>query len=76
MVKINRMCRHDQGFYLCTSANSPYPGAWYCNHLCGYSLNFDPCKYPDGVSYTTSPKVDKPQSLMDRDESGKLKGRF
>ena len=54
------MCKHDQGFrfYPCTETEGT-PGLWVCLACDQFALNFDPAKYPDGISYTQGPSEEK-----------------
>ena len=44
-------CKHDNGFSLYQWKTPEGLGIFVCNRLCGYHLNFDPGKYPDGIAY-------------------------
>lgn len=36
-------CRHNAGFMVQRLPfNNILPGGWFCNHACGYYINFDP----------------------------------
>lgn len=54
-----RMCKHSVGFFCHTFTNWDQgpPALFLCNMACGYFLNFDPDKYPEGVAYLASPPV-------------------
>lgn len=55
-------CRHDVGFQLRLDCK---PIAWVCNRWCGYRMNFDPDKYPDGIALRTEYQVGQDKTLKD-----------
>lgn len=52
-MSFQRKCKHDIGFRLVSTGqitNGSLRWRWYCNHGCGYDLNFDPFKFPNCVA--------------------------
>jgi len=45
-------CKHDKGFVFVGYG-------WYCVNNCGYSLNFDPFTFPEGISIKNYVEVEK-----------------
>ena len=45
-------CKHDAGFkFFALSAADLLPGVWVCRRQCGYRMNFNPERFPLGISY-------------------------
>ena len=42
-------CKHEMGFQFIDLKDSV--DFYFCNHMCGFSLNFNPDTYPDGVAF-------------------------
>lgn len=67
-VDINKQteCTHDNGFTLVSEVvvdNGEYPAAWQCNRGCGFFLNFNPNKFPDGVAFLPAPNAKSNKTL-------------
>lgn len=57
-VEKQAACSHSCGFTLVAEVvveNGEYPAAWQCNKGCGFFLNFNPNKFPDGVAFLPGP---------------------
>lgn len=59
----HKTCLHDKGFVWISTEHMDigYPAVWLCANLCGYYLNFDPSKFPEGVAYTQEAPEGKKQ---------------
>lgn len=46
----NPNCKHDRGFK-CAEINPEIGYKFYCVHVCGYFMDFNPALYPEGVAF-------------------------
>lgn len=55
---MNKMfsCKHEHGFSLSTRKGV---WQWWCKAECGFSLNFDPDEFPEGISITYNLREEK-----------------